>query len=280
MKKTLLKAVALSAVVSLSAVNFGFAAGGSVGYGNISVYKNDKLVTRLSGQNPVEDGALLVCDGKCMVKSEGISLIGEDASRVAVASEDDTFKIFLKEGKVDYVISSNVRKITFYTPQGQYTVADVVFNANSSSVVKGSIFVDNKGQTEISVTEGRMIFATADGMKAVDANNKIVLAVAVEGGAAAATATGAGAAAGTAAVTAGTAVATGAATIGGIGALGAVGVVGLAGVAAVTSVDNASDSGSTAPRSASASKPSSVSEPVARPVPVPTRVFGPASPAR
>ncbi len=180
MKKTFLKAAALAAVISFSTVNIGFAAGGSIGHGNLSVYKSGQLVSKLTGQNPIEDGSLLVCNGKCMIKSEGISLIAGDKANVAVMNEENTFKLYVKEGKVDYIINSNVRTISFYTPQGTYTVAEVIFNAGSQSAVKGTVEVDSKGKTEITVTEGRMVFATAEGMKTVDANNKIILAVAPE----------------------------------------------------------------------------------------------------
>ena len=182
MKKTLLRTIALTAAISLAIVNVSFAAGGSIGHGDISVFKNGQLSAKLTGQNPVEDGALLMCDGKCMLKSEGISIIATDKSQVAVTNLEDTFKLYVKEGKVDYVISSNARKIAFHTPQGTYTVAEVVFNASSGSVVKGSVVVGADGATEISVSEGKMVFATADGMKTVDANNKIVLAVAPAAG--------------------------------------------------------------------------------------------------
>ena len=170
--------MALAIVLSFSLVNAGFAAGGSVGHGNISVFKDGQLATKLSGQNPVEDGALLVCDGKCMVKSEGISLIAEDKSQIAVTNEAETFNLYIKEGRVDYVIGSNARKVAFYTPQGTYAVAEAIFNASGQSAVKGNVIVKPDGSTEIAVTEGRMVFATADGMKTVDANNRIVLAVA------------------------------------------------------------------------------------------------------
>ena len=175
MKKTFFRVVALTAALSLATMNMAFA-GGSIGHGNISVYKDNTLVSKLSGQNPIEDGALLVCDGKCMLKSEGISVIATDKSKIAVANEADTFKLYVKEGLVDYVINNNTRKIAFYTPQGTYTVAEVVFNASSSPVVKGRVAVDSDGKTEISVTEGRMVFATSEGMKTVDASHKIVLA--------------------------------------------------------------------------------------------------------
>lgn len=204
MKKTFLKTLALTTALSLAVVNVSFAAGGSIGHGDISVYKNGELTTKLTGMNPVEDGALLMCDGKCMLKSEGISVIAEDKSQVAVTNLEDTFKLYVKEGKVDYVISSNARKIAFYTPQGTYTVAEVVFNASSGSVVKGSVVVGADGATEISVSEGKMVFATADGMKTVDANNKIVLAVAPAAGDAAASGAG-GAGLSTGAIVAGVA---------------------------------------------------------------------------
>ena len=175
MKKTFFRAVALSAALSLATMNMAFA-GGSIGHGNISVYKDNSLVSKLSGQNPVEDGALLVCDGKCMLKSEGISVIATDKSKIAVKNDTDTFRLYVKEGVVDYIINSNARKIAFYTPQGTYTVAEVVFNASNTPVVKGRVVVDSEGNTEIGVAEGRMIFATSEGIKAVDANHKIVLA--------------------------------------------------------------------------------------------------------
>jgi hypothetical protein len=177
MKKTFLRAVALAAVLSFAVVNVSFATGGSVGHGNISVFKDGQLTTKLSGQNPIEDGAMLMCDGKCMIKSEGISLIGTDKSQIAVGNEVDTFNLYMKEGKVGYAINSNARTIAFHTPQGTYTVAEAVFNDSGNPVVKGDVVVNDEGSTEIAVTEGRLVFATADGMKTVDANNKIVLAV-------------------------------------------------------------------------------------------------------
>jgi hypothetical protein len=137
---------------------------------------------------------MLVCDGKCMIKSEGISLVAADQAKFAIKNEADTFRLFLSKGSVDYVITDKARKIAFHTPEGVYSVADVVFNAASNPVVRGSVTVNADGKTEVSVTEGRLTFATADGMKTIGANEKIVLAVAEVGGAAAGAAAGAGAA--------------------------------------------------------------------------------------
>ena len=198
MKKTLLKTVALCAAISFFSANTIFAAGGSIAVGDVSVYKEGKLISKLSGQNPIEDGSLLICDGNCMVKSEGITLVGEKNAQLATSSEPDTFRLYVKEGKVNFVVTNNVRKISFHTPQGSYTIAEVIFNADSNSAVKGSVVVTEDGKTEISVTEGRLVFATAEGMKAVDANQKIILAVAPGAAAGAGAGAAAGAGAGTA----------------------------------------------------------------------------------
>lgn len=153
------------------------AQGGSIGQGNISVIKSGQLVDKLSGQNPIEDESMLVCDGKCMIKSAGISLVAADQAKFAIKNEADTFRLFLREGSVDYVITDKARKIAFHTPDGVYSVAEIIFNASSDSVVRGSVRVNKDGKTEISVKEGKLVFATADGMKAVGANEKIVLAI-------------------------------------------------------------------------------------------------------
>ena len=154
------------------------AQGGSIGQGDFSVMKGDKLVDKLSGQNPLKDEAMLVCDGKCMVKSEGISLVAADQAKFAIKNEADTFRLFLREGSVDYVITDKARKIAFHTPEGVYSVAEIMFNAASNPVVRGSVKVNKDGKTEVSVKEGRLTFATADGMKVIGANEKIVLAIA------------------------------------------------------------------------------------------------------
>jgi hypothetical protein len=228
MQKSFFKAIALTAILSLTSTSMGFAAGGSIGLGDISVYKNGQVVSELSGQNPLEDGSLLVCKSKCMIKSEGISLIGADSVKMAVTNEQDVFKLYVQEGKVDYIINTNVRKISFFTPQGTYTLAEAIFNAGSQSVVKGSVVVDSDGKTEIAVTEGRLVFTTSDGLKTVDANNKIVLAMlppapADDAGGAAETGAADTGAAGTGELSTGTivAIAGGAVAVGGIVALAA-----------------------------------------------------------
>ena len=198
MKKRVAMAV-LSLIMALAVTTSGTAAV-SVAHGDISVFQGGQLVDKLSGQNPVDEGALLVCDGKCMIKSEGISLVAADQAKFAIQNEETVFNLYLRAGQLNYVITDSSRKIAFHTPDGSYSVAEVIFNAESAPVVKGYVRVTETGETEIAVSEGRLVFATADGMKMVDTNHKIVLAIAEVGtgtGAATGTATGTGAATGT-----------------------------------------------------------------------------------
>lgn len=183
MKKTI--AVAASSMLLAFGLTTVCFAAGSIAHGNLDVYKSGQLADKLSGQNPVDEGSLMVCDGKCMIKSEGISLVAADQAKFAIQNEESVFNLYIRDGQLSYVVNDNSRKIAFHTPSGTYTVAEVVFNAGSSPVVKGSVQVNAAGETEIAVTEGRLVFATADGMKTVDANHKIVLAIAEVGGAAA-----------------------------------------------------------------------------------------------
>lgn len=151
--------------------------GKSIAKGDFSVYKQGHLVEHFTGQNPVDEETLLVCNNKCMVKSPGVALVAKDGTKFAIKNKNDTFNIFFREGLVQFVITNNVRKVAFHTPEGSYTVADVVFQASSQSSVRGYITVNDDGKTEIGVQQGRLVFSTASGTQVVDANHRFVLAI-------------------------------------------------------------------------------------------------------
>ena len=131
-------AIAFGLMLSVSTMAT-LATAGSVGHGDFGVYKGGQLADKLSGQNPIDEGALLVCDGKCMIKSEGVSLVAADQAKLAIRNEAKTFNLFLREGNVNYTITSNARQVAFHTPQGTYTTAEVIFNAAANPVVRIAI---------------------------------------------------------------------------------------------------------------------------------------------
>ncbi len=224
---------------------------GVLAEGNISVYKGGQLASTITGQQPVDEEALMVCNEKCIIKSAGISIVGTTGSELAVKDGQEQFNLLIRKGKVDFLLSGAVKKMGFYTPDGQHTIADVVFNANTSSPVRGYIQVTDNGQTAIGVHEGRLVFSTVEGAKIIDSNNYILLAQAGAVGAA-----GAGAGAGAAGGITG-AISAAAATVGTTGAI--VGGVVLTGAAVAGSVAiyDAIDDDDDAPRSSFTSTRSS-----------------------
>lgn len=150
---------------------------GSIAKGDFTVYKNGKLVEKMTGQNPIDEESLLVCTSKCLIKSPGIALAAESGSKLAVKNQKDAFNIYFKSGLVNFVINNDTRKFIILTPEGSYTVADVFFQNSNQSSVRGYLTINKEGKTEIGVYEGRMVFTTASGKQAVDANHKFVLAI-------------------------------------------------------------------------------------------------------
>ncbi|HEB68395.1 MAG TPA: hypothetical protein ENI88_02115 [Desulfobulbus sp.] len=178
MKSKILLRICLAAMFAVGSAGVAAAApGGSIAQGNISVYDGGRIVSKLTGKNPVMEGSLLVCDGKCMVSSNGISIMAEDQAAFAVKNETGRFDLLVRKGHVEFTITDNSRKIAFFTPDGAYSEAEVIFNASTDPVVRGYMDVTDKG-TELGVREGKMVFSTADGAKMVDASNKILLAMA------------------------------------------------------------------------------------------------------
>ncbi len=152
------------------------AAAGILAEGNISVYKGGNLSSTMTGQNPVDEEALLVCNDKCMIKTTGISIVGATGTEMAVKNDQKHFNLLLKQGQLDFILSGAVGKMGFYTADRQYASADVIYNASTASPVRGYMQVTSEGNTKIGVYEGRLVFNTVEGPKTIDSNNYILLA--------------------------------------------------------------------------------------------------------
>ena len=205
-----MKKKTISAYILATLLTAGFtgtqAAAAILAEGNISVYKGGRLNNTITGKAPADEEALLVCNEACKLKSTGVSIVGAPGTELAVQSGQEQFNLLLKQGRVEFILSGTVGKMGFYTADRQYTIADVIYNASTSSPVRGYMEATSSGGSRIGVHEGRLVFNTAEGAKIVDSNNYIVLAQAgIEpgsvtggtGGAGTAGTFGAGGAAGT-----------------------------------------------------------------------------------
>jgi hypothetical protein len=175
MKKKTFSACVMAALLTAGIASTQVTAG-VLAEGNISVYKGGQLTNTITGQQPVDEEALMVCNEKCMVKSTGVSIIGVTGSELAVKNDQEQFNLLLKKGKLDFLLSGAVKKMGFYTADRQYAHAEAIFNANTDTPVRGYMEVTPEGSTRVGVYEGRLVFNTLDGAKTVDSNNYILLA--------------------------------------------------------------------------------------------------------
>ena len=175
MNRYLYKLTALFTIFTFATFSSAFAATqASITQGNITVIKDGKETSKLTGQNVVEDDTLMVCEGICTVKSQGINLVANDQSGFAVKNDGDHFNLFVQKGQIEFVISSGINKLSFYSPDGLYTVAEIIPDSNPDSVVRGYMLTNDKG-TDIGVREGNLSFLSADGTKVVNAGNGLHL---------------------------------------------------------------------------------------------------------
>ncbi|MCI5163124.1 MAG: hypothetical protein D3917_14120 [Candidatus Electrothrix sp. AX5] len=173
-KKTI--STAIMATILTAGIVSTQAVAGILAEGDISVYKGGNLSNTMTGQNPVDEEALLVCNDKCMIKTTGVSIVGATGTELSVKNDQEQFNLLLKKGHLDFILSGAIGKMGFYTADGQYTNADIIFNASTSTPVRGYMHVKADGSTKIGVYEGRMVFDTVEGAKTVDSNNYILLA--------------------------------------------------------------------------------------------------------
>ncbi|CAK8714755.1 FecR family protein [Candidatus Electrothrix laxa] len=175
MKKKTFSACIMAALLTASITNTQ-ATAGILAEGNISVYKDGNLSNTIKGQSPIDEKSLLVCNENCMIKSTGISIVGKTGTELAVKGDQKQFNLLLKKGQLDFILSGAIGKIGFYTADRQYTSADVIYNASSTSPVRGYMQVTPEGNTKIGIYEGRLVFDTVEGAKTIDSNNYILLA--------------------------------------------------------------------------------------------------------
>ncbi len=169
--------LALTAMCLFLMASVASAAGGGILQGNYSIYKDGKIAANLTGKNPMIEDSLLVCNGKCVINSHGISLVAAQNAIFAVRDQGNQFNLLVKQGKVDFALLNPSRKIGFYTPDGGYTVGKGIVKTSVDSSLRGFMQVEN-GKTEVGLYDGSMVFTTAEGIKTVNANEKIILAMA------------------------------------------------------------------------------------------------------
>ena len=146
--------------------------------GTASLHKNGKIVRTFTGQGPVDENALIACEGTCMVKMKGISLFAADKTMFAVRELNREINLYIVRGKINFAVSDISKQFTFYTPDGYFIKTEgFLAPASTNNAVKGFINVNSKA-TEIGMDAGTMLVQTNNGSEQIKAGQSIQLAMA------------------------------------------------------------------------------------------------------
>ncbi|MDW7773068.1 MAG: hypothetical protein SCH71_09285 [Desulfobulbaceae bacterium] len=143
--------------------------------GSVSLQKNG-VVAKYNGQTVLDENALIACDGSCMVKMQGISLIAPGGTKFAVKESSGLINLYVGQGQVNFVIADPAQAFAFYTPDGRYVETEgFIVPASTDKSIKGFINV-NETSMEIGMEKGSMIVRTDAGSRTVQPGQAIQLA--------------------------------------------------------------------------------------------------------
>lgn len=143
--------------------------------GTVSLQKNG-TVAQYTEQTVLDENALIACDGACMVKMQGISLVALDRTKFAVKESSGMINLYVEQGRVSFVLADPGQTFAFYIPDGRYLQTEgFIVPAATDKSVKGFVNVTD-ASVEIGMERGSMIVRTEDGSETVDAGQSIILA--------------------------------------------------------------------------------------------------------
>ncbi|MFZ5797971.1 MAG: hypothetical protein ACOY3O_06035 [Thermodesulfobacteriota bacterium] len=134
-------------------------------------------VTTFKEQTVLDENALIACEGTCLVKLQGISLIAVDQSKFAVKESGDQLNLYVAEGRVQFVVADQAQSFAFYTPDHRFVKSEgFIAPAASEQSVKGFVNVNADNAFEIGMEQGGMIVLTDEGSQTINAGQSIILA--------------------------------------------------------------------------------------------------------
>ena len=83
--------------------------------GSVSLQKNG-TVAKFNEQTVLDENALIACDGNCMVKLQGVSLVALNQSKFAVKESSDLLNLYVEQGRVNFVVSDVTQIVRLLHP--------------------------------------------------------------------------------------------------------------------------------------------------------------------
>jgi len=145
--------------------------------GTVKVYRGDQLVSVLSEEAPVPEGALLAPEGQCGLRMENLFLVAEDGSRFSIAGSESGRELLIQQGVVYFAVNSATGPLAFHTPDGVVTIQSMVLNAAADGgLLKAYVDAAPDGTRMGVLDGGSLVVLTADGEKTISSGRQIMLA--------------------------------------------------------------------------------------------------------
>ena len=145
--------------------------------GQVKVYRGDQLISVLSEEAPLPEGALLAPEGPCGLRMDNLYLVADDGSRFAIAGGEGGRELLIREGTLYFAMSGATGPLAFHTPDGVVTTQRMILNAAAGGgLLKGYVDAAPDG-TRMGVLEGgSLVVLTADGERTIESGKQITLA--------------------------------------------------------------------------------------------------------
>ncbi len=122
---------------------------------------------------PVVSGKKIAYGEKALIRLAGATFVAEEGSALEVIDQGEQLGIDIEKGVVHFRIQPHRTVISFVTKDGSFDTPRVV--TADTSVIEGTITVNEKGTT-VELADGSVAALTTDGLRTVNAGERIQLA--------------------------------------------------------------------------------------------------------
>lgn len=142
--------------------------------GSVTFLENGEESGSVKSEVPLPDGLFMVCEGQCLVHSQGFQVLGQNQTVFAISDAGKTLDLSINQGRVDFAIRPNGRLMTIKTPHDLIQMKEAFFPA-STNLIRGYVVVNNNG-TEMGMNEGSLRVVTQRGQQLIQQGYSIQLA--------------------------------------------------------------------------------------------------------
>jgi hypothetical protein len=144
--------------------------------GKVSLLSDGKEVNQFQSEMPLPEGALMLCNGSCLVQMPDVQLVAQDRAVFALAEGEERWDLSVKSGQVHFAMRADAKPVDFFTPHDTILTEQALVPASGTGMVRGSIMVGETESLLISIEERALQVMSSDGTMLVQPGQTIRLA--------------------------------------------------------------------------------------------------------